>query len=99
MGVEPCDGISVVGSSSGLKVGIFVSGAGVTGFEVGIVELAGEENGAMGIAVGCSVGIEIGSLVLGSLVGLSEGITVVGFKLGLSVCPQAATHSASLPNK
>ena len=89
----------IVSFSVGLLDGILVSGAGVTGFEVGIVELAGEENGAMGIAVGCSVGIEIGSLVLGSLVGLSEGITVVGFKLGLSVCPQAATHSASLPNK
>ena len=60
VGVRLCDGILVVGSSSGLKVGvsvsglmvgISVSGAGVTGFDVGIVELAGEENGARGIAV------------------------------------------------
>jgi len=67
----------------------------------------GEENGARDIAVGCSVGIVVGPPELGSLVGLSEGIAdvnfilgaVVGFKLGLSVCPQAAKHSASLANK
>ncbi len=51
MGVRLSEGISVVGSSSGLKVGISVSGDGVTGFDVGIVELAGEEDGARGIAV------------------------------------------------
>jgi hypothetical protein len=61
--------------------------------------LLGEENGARDIAVGCRVGIVVGSPELISLLGLSEGIAVVGFKLGLSVCPQAAAHSASLANK